>query len=352
MQRSLDDRLIVKLNITEALAAEEALALGAALVRQLREDPLLQDARIDIEQMAVGSWWIHLLIILGTVGTLADSVPKLIDAIKAGEGPFGVLVAPTLDRHAGEICQVVSGSRDEIILRSQMTSHPSVFLKPNNVATSSPVLGTPTLNSARQNSDDGPVDGGHEENTSGFWPGEPEGREQTFLGSFRLLGENYFFDTGDRSYKVEGQTSDLPLESQRLVNGIVTSMTPPSIRVLAITRIFPDGSRTETVIATGKGPSLFERFVRDNLGTEVNIPRSNIDLLRGPQRRVGFVGAFERGVGGSYIFRREDSVTFEVWGVDPDMSLPLETRLYVVGDINAERPDLLEFCPVKMARID
>ena len=352
MQRSLDDRLIVRLDFVGGLPAEESIALALALIRQLREDPLLQNARIEIDQMEVGTWWINLRIVLGAIGALADSVPKLIEEIKAGKGQFGVLVAPTLDRHSGQSCQVISGDLDVILWRSEMSNGVAVSLGADGIRSAAPVLDTPKLNPGTFESEDGPADGGYEENPSGFWPSDLDTREQAFVGSFRFEGDDYVLDTADQSYKVEGHTADLPLESEREVTGIITSMDPPTLRVLGMTHTFPNGSRSETVFDADNPVGLFDQFVRDNLGTEINIPQSRNEPLRGPHRRVAFVGAFERGARDSYIFRREDGVPFEVWGINPKISLPLNIRLYVVGGISAEQPDRLEFRPMKMGRID
>lgn len=200
MQRSLDDRLVIKLDTTKPMEAEKSLALALALVAQLRSYPGAATARIVIERLGEGSWYIHLLVILGAVGAIADRVPKLVADIRAGEGPFGMIVGRTLDEHVGESCQVVSEKTDEVITRNQITTNPIGHdLHATATATGRPELGQPTLSQT-------PTESDNEEPVSG----------QSFMlkGEFteRLANGNYVFQSGpNRNFEVEIRPSLKPI---------------------------------------------------------------------------------------------------------------------------------------------
>ena len=194
----MENGLRVRLDILETLPAEQSLDLATRLISQLRADQELNDAIIIIKGMGEGSWWIHLLIILGAAGTLVDRVPKLINDIEASEGPFGSIVRSVLDQYKGESCQVVSEMHDTIIFREKIAN---------------------------------PFSSAHEEVSSSSVRKEVK----IFLpGSFRRHndGSQWFF-AGNHPVRVSADF-DIPNGEPLLVSGILTTGNPPVLKVTKV----------------------------------------------------------------------------------------------------------------------
>lgn len=123
MKNSLDDRIIVRLNISRPISAERSLTLAAEMVRKLRSiSEIGPDSTVVIEKLGEGSWWAQVLIIVGTttagVGVIAIAVEALSEDIKSGKTPFSQQVAAALDHYEGSQCQLISSDSEVVIDRN------------------------------------------------------------------------------------------------------------------------------------------------------------------------------------------------------------------------------------------
>lgn len=240
--QKMDDRIKVRLDIVEELPAERSIELATALIRQIRADPDLADAKIIIEGMGEGTWWIHLLIIFGAIGAIADRVPKLIDDIKAGQGPFGAIVGRTLDEYDGHTCQVVTEIGDTIILREEIAAPTVHALQGGDVVTGRTVVGQPELQAARS-----PLPNGGSVKID-------------LLGSFKRHadGSQWFF-AGDRPVRITTKLK-IPDGTLLLVSGILELGDPPLLNVIVVNDLVDDEGAPNAPTDTFNDPPTFETY--------------------------------------------------------------------------------------------
>lgn len=255
MQQSLENKLIVRLDISDQITAEQQLSLADALIRHLRQELELGDAIIVIDRMGEGTWYIHLAIIvgaagaiIGAAGTIADRIPKLIDDIRGAQGPFGTEAVAVLDRNNGQTIQVVSGDFDVIITRTQIrvlnpvtgaadlsnaSATKTHTLHANNDTTKPPELGSPML---QENT---PTSEGMRQRTTEF-----AGQFVTMRGEFRLSeNQRPQFTSDGRVYEVDlGQYH--PQASARFeIVGYFSDSGKQHLVVTTLQRITLDGEK-------------------------------------------------------------------------------------------------------------